>query len=180
MRPLVALVGIFRDEEASIGALLDSVKGIVDHSSLSDTGSKDKTFSIMLESGVSVGTTPEPILFAPFLPERKIIDFSATRNMSLDMEAQRPDKAVFTLSLSGDETLVEDEPGALRKFLEQHRDTNEDAFCVTMKRVSCASTVVVATTTRFMRSRSARTGRRWAHSSRACTSATRRKINRAS
>jgi hypothetical protein len=72
--------------------------------------------------------------FVPFdgLKDRKVINFAETRNMALNFEAARPDAAVFTLFLSGDETLVN---GAeLRAFLEQHRDAPEGAYRVMIRK----------------------------------------------
>lgn len=154
VRPLLALVGIYKNEAASIGELLDSVKGVVDHATLLDTRSDDSTRDLAREKfkewgagkvlfrgeNVLSAKLKNDIIEESFIPFQlgtwAVIDFAKTRNRSLDLEAQRDDKAVFTLSLSGDETLVEDEPGALRKFLGEHRDTDEDAFCITMKKDS--------------------------------------------
>jgi hypothetical protein len=144
IRPLLALVGIFRNEAQSIGAVLDSVKGIVDHATLLDTRSTDSTRDIARERFNMWGSNYINMVFEDAfvafegLPALGVIDFAATRNKSLHLEENREDAAVFALSLSGDETLVEERPGALREFLEQHRTTDEDAFCVTMKRESAS------------------------------------------
>ena len=135
MRPLLALVAIVKDEARSIRALLESVRGVADHVTILDTGSTDGTQDVIRE--VFAGRESLDYLreepFAAFdkISDRRIIDFAATRNRVLDLEAAREDAAEFTLMLSGDEVLV---GGAeLRAFLEAKRESSEDAYCVTMQ-----------------------------------------------
>src|SRR6266853_717614 len=108
MKPLLALVGIFRNEAASIRSVIESARAAVDHFTLLDTGSSDETSGMimgMAEGAHDFLSIGEIIPFAPFLSEHLVIDFGATRNRSLDLEAERSDAATFTLSLSGDEVL---------------------------------------------------------------------------
>ena len=150
MRPLLAVVAILKNEAASIRALLESVKGVADHYTILDTGSTDHTQDqiarFVAENPLTYGVSPEQTTYyrnaclvveEPFISfdgisDRKIIDFAATRNRALELEAVRDDAAVFTLFLSGDETL---ENGAeLRAFLEAHRDAPEGAYRVMIRK----------------------------------------------
>lgn len=99
------------------------------------------------------GLCEEPFRpFAALLP-RQLIDYALTRNRALDLHAAGarnlgrhysigvvttplragvdPEPAVFTLFMSGDETLCDGE--ALRAFLEEHRDDTEGAYTVNLR-----------------------------------------------
>jgi len=140
-RPLLALVAILKDEQASVRALLESALPFCEHVTIVDTGSTDDTqqliADVLREHGGDLDrhiVVEEP--FKPFAPlGERIIDFAATRNMALKFESERKERtepAVFTLFLSGDETL---HGGAeLRAYLEKHRDGSTGAYCVTMQR----------------------------------------------
>lgn len=147
MRPLLSLVGIFKNEEASIRRVIESARPAVDHFTVLDTGSTDETVKRIAGArrklaGVSNGNglvgidqfTEEP--FVPFRPmialasSRLIIDFAATRNRSLHLEETRPDAAVFTLMLSGDEELEGAE--ALRAFLATKREDGAATYSIEM------------------------------------------------
>jgi hypothetical protein len=138
MRPLLAVVAILKNEAASVCALLESARGVADHATLLDTGSEDGTQALIRANTRWNETDQVDQLleesFVPFdgLKDRKVIDFAGTRNRVLELEAARPDAAVFTLFLSGDETLTN---GAeLRAFLEQHRDAPEGAYRVMIRK----------------------------------------------
>jgi glycosyltransferase involved in cell wall biosynthesis len=141
-RPLLALVAILKNEERSVAALLDSVKGVVDRVTILDTGSTDATWAI-LASRLATPEGQHLIVQEPFVPyrpllaatpSRHVIDFAATRNRVLELEETREYPSVFCLMLSGDEVLHN---GAeLRAFLETQRDTTTDAFCITMMKDS--------------------------------------------
>ena len=137
-RPLLAVVAILKNEASSVIALLESVRGVADHATLLDTGSTDGTQALIRadtrwnETEQVDQLHEEPFIAFDGLKDRKVIDFSATRNRALELEAARPDAAVFTLFLSGDETLTN---GAeLRAFLEQHRDAPEGAYRVMIRK----------------------------------------------
>lgn len=125
-RPLLALVAILKNEAKSVRALLESVRGVADHVVILDTGSTDGTQALARD----VLDVPVEIVEEPFIPYRDtgIINFAATRNRALDLEGGRD---VFTLFLSGDEVLHG--CAALRTFLEEHRESTEDAFVVEMR-----------------------------------------------
>jgi hypothetical protein len=113
-RPLLAVVMIVKNEARGIRATLESVKPFVDRWTLVDTGSTDGTQAIIRE--VMAGT-PGDLFEEPF------VDFGTTRNLALDRAGTR---AVFTLMLSGDETLVGGP--ALRRFCEARREDKDGAY----------------------------------------------------
>lgn len=113
---LLALVMIVKDEAASIVATIESCKPHVDRVVILDTGSTDGTQDLIRQAcdGVPLQLYEEPF-----------VDFGTTRNRALELAGER---TVFTLMLSGDETLVD---GAeLRTFCEQHRADSEGAYLV--------------------------------------------------
>lgn len=127
MRPLLCLVAIVKDEAKSIAATLQSVRAHVDQVIVLDTGSTDGTQDLVREAGV--------VLFEEaYVPQKGAtrIHYGATRNRVLDLHAQQPEPAVFTLMISGDETLGVD-GDALRTFLESKRDATDGAYCVAMQ-----------------------------------------------
>jgi hypothetical protein len=139
MRPLLAVVAILKNEASSVRALLESVRGVADHITIFDTGSTDGTQDTINEWRATRGARGDDDRLiqgeiVPFedLSDRKVIDFAKTRNRALELEATRSDAAVFTLYLSGDETLVN---GAeLRAFLENHRHDTDGAYRVTISK----------------------------------------------
>ncbi len=72
--PLLGLVMIVKDENATIEATLASVKGDIDYWTIVDTGSKDGTQATIKAAMVGV---PGQLLSEPFA------DFSTTRNFAL-------------------------------------------------------------------------------------------------
>lgn len=114
--PLLSLVMIVKNEARSIEATIASVKPHVDRYTIVDTGSTDDTRERI--SSAFAGT-PGELHQAPF------VDFSTTRNLALDRAG---DASVFTLMLSGDETLHDGD--ALRAFCEQKRDAPDGAYHV--------------------------------------------------
>jgi glycosyltransferase involved in cell wall biosynthesis len=134
--PLVHLVMIVKNEAPSIKRVLDSVRGAVDSVTICDTGSEDGTQAKVREWCFEQ-QMPHVLVEKPFvafdkITDRRIIDFAATRNMALDIDAARDNPPVFTLMMSGDETLVGGMQ--LRAFLEAHRDAPDDAYAVLMQR----------------------------------------------
>lgn len=106
MTALLALVMIVKNEARSLRATIASVKPFVDRYLLLDTGSTDGTPAIAAEAFEG---TPGEVAEGPF------VDFGATRSRALDLLGT---SAVFSLMLSGDETL--EDGGALRRFCEAH------------------------------------------------------------
>ena len=98
---------IVKDEARSIAQTIASVKPFVDRYVILDTGSTDGTQSLARQA---FGDVPGEI------PEEAFVDFGTTRNRALDLLGTQ---AVFSLMLSGDETLQNGE--ALRRFCESHR-----------------------------------------------------------
>lgn len=107
-RPLLALVMIVKNEARSIRALAESLLPFIDRWTILDTGSTDGTQAIVREVFANVEGE---------LIEEPFVDFGTTRNRALELAG---DKAVFTLMLSGDETVQG--AAALRAFCEKHRD----------------------------------------------------------
>lgn len=135
MRPLLSLVMIVCNEAVSIQAVLNSVRGVVDHWTIVDTGSTDKTVEV-LGNYVSMFAEKGRVIAEPYIAyakieDHKIIDFAATRNRALVLEEDREDAALFTLFLSGDEVLQGGKE--LREFLETRRDDPDDAYCVMLQ-----------------------------------------------
>jgi glycosyltransferase involved in cell wall biosynthesis len=108
-RPLLSLVMIVKNESRSIRATIESVKPFVDRYLILDTGSTDGTQAIIKEAfeGVEGEVVEEPF-----------IDFGTSRNRALELAGGH---TIFTLMLSGDETLHGGE--ALRKFADEHRES---------------------------------------------------------
>jgi len=90
--PKIALSMIVRDAAATLGACLDSVRGVVDEMVIADTGSTDATVKIARESGARVIEIPWTN------------DFSEARNRALAGV-----HADWVLVLDADEVL---DPGA--------------------------------------------------------------------
>jgi glycosyltransferase involved in cell wall biosynthesis len=107
-RPLLSLVMIVKNEARSLRETIASVKPFVDRYTILDTGSTDGTQALIKEA---FGETPGEVAEEPF------VDFATSRNRALELAGAH---TVFTLMLSGDETLVNGE--ALRKFCEEHRN----------------------------------------------------------
>lgn len=126
-RPLIAFCAIFRDEAINVRATLNSVIGYLDCSVIHDTGSRDNTPNIVA-SYVSNGAIVRPKTYRLKNRNVEVFDFAANRNAVLDEVDQRIDRPVFTLFLSGDETLVGGDK--LREFLEAHRDDTDGAYSI--------------------------------------------------
>lgn len=136
--PLLALVMIVKNEARSIEATIASVKPYVDRYTIVDTGSTDGTQDLIRRAFEG---TPGEVLDAPF------VDFSTTRNVALEAAET---KSVFTLMLSGDETLMGGD--ALRAFCEAERSGSLGAYHVTIH---------YGGQSRYASSRLARTKNRW-------------------
>lgn len=122
-RPLLALVMILKDEAHNIAATIYSVRDAVDKVVVLDTGSTDGTQDVVAKACADVGLALE-------LHEGPFVDFATTRNRSNELHAQGPNPAVFTLMLSGDETLYNGR--ALREFLQARVDDPCGCYPVTM------------------------------------------------
>ena len=95
----ISLCMIARDEEAMIGACLESVRGAVDEIVVVDTGSRDRTMEIARRHGAKV------------LERAWDDDFAAPRNAAI-----KAAKGRWVLSLDADERLAPGAAGALRKL----------------------------------------------------------------
>ena len=142
--PLLSVLAIVKDESRSIAALLDSCADAADRFCVMDTGSTDQTLEILRtwQSSGRCSDLPSRLLaehpsmvvvedfepYTPLLPDRRLIDFAKTRNRLLDIAS---DDQIFTLFLSGDETLHGGEN--LRAFLEAHRDAPEGGYSIEMR-----------------------------------------------
>lgn len=152
-RPLLCLVSMLKDEAPNVKALLESARPHVDAWCVVDTGSTDGTLNVVRETVTSDWTVPgslfviDPVMHRLKRRDRSVFDFGTNRNTALDCarmlgraadafttigQLPPPDPAVFTLFLSGHETLHV-EGDALRLFLEAHRDAPEGAYCVQMR-----------------------------------------------
>jgi len=125
-RPLLSLVSIVKNEAGNFQKTLESVKPYIDWWTVVDTGSTDGTPDLVREVMHDV---PGHLEEAPF------IDFATTRNEALRLDADvhscDGERPVFTLMLSGDETLVGGDK--LRAFLEENREADVGAYCVMMQ-----------------------------------------------
>lgn len=118
-RQLLSLVMIVKDEARGIRETLESARPHIDRYTILDTGSTDGTQAIVRE--VMAGM-PGHMLEEPF------VDFGTTRSRALDLAGT---DAVFTLMLSGDETVHGGE--ALRRFCEEYRDEPDGAYFVKVR-----------------------------------------------
>ena len=126
-QPLLGLVMLVRNEEASIKATLESVRGVVDSVAILDTGSTDKTRLIASEVLAGMGV---PYFIAEegrecFDVRHDVIHYAKARNRALDIHAEHFGNVPYTLFLSGEETLEGGE--ALRRHLVER---GGDAWCV--------------------------------------------------
>jgi len=119
MKPLLSLVGIFKNEASNIRKVLEAAKPFVDTWHVYDTGSQDGTQGIVKE--VMDGVPGE-------LHEGPFVDFATARNTVLDFAAKDVNHAEFQIMISGDEFLRNGE--ALRTYLESHRDPDIDCHLV--------------------------------------------------
>jgi tetratricopeptide (TPR) repeat protein len=140
-KPLLALVMIVKDEAKSIVQTIRSCLPIVDRVVILDTGSTDGTQALVHETCKKVDYE---------LHEAEFVDYSTTRNEVLDIVGE---SVVFTLMLSGDETLLYAKK--LRDFCERFRDAEGEghgAYYVTVELGKCC---------RFLSPRLARTSDGW-------------------
>lgn len=115
MRPLLSLVMIVKDEAASIRKVLEEVRPFIDRWTILDTGSSDGTQDIIKEV---LGEWPGA------LHEETFIDFAASRNRVMDIDARSDWPAEFQLMLSGDEYLKDGVK--VLNHLQDHRETTVD------------------------------------------------------
>ncbi len=136
MRPLLSLVCMFRNEASNVRATLESARPHVDGWCITDTGSTDGTQRIVRETMHGLpGELHETQAVRTKLKrsDLRVFNFASNRNLVLDLvQQQRAPAPVFTLFLSGHETLHVD-GDALRKYLEKHRDANDGAYCVEIR-----------------------------------------------
>lgn len=136
-RALLALVMIVKNEAQSIRATIESVRDVVDHYTILDTGSTDETISIIQSA---FGGVPGMVHQGQFT------DYSTTRNLALGLAE---DEAQFCLMLSGDETLRD--AGELRAWLEERAAGGDGGyFCK-----------VILGDDHFASTRISRSGARW-------------------
>jgi tetratricopeptide (TPR) repeat protein len=103
--PRISLCLIARNEEAMIGACLESVRGVVDEVVLVDTGSTDRTMEIARQAGARVFEQPWRD------------DFAAPRN-----EALARATGDWVLILDADERLAPGAGKALRRAIRKNAD----------------------------------------------------------
>ncbi len=132
MRPLVFAAVMVKNEVDNVGALLESARAHVDGTVVTDTGSTDGTQDAVRAVGAPVEFHEEKPIVSPLRNGKMVFDFSDNRNRVLDLIFAREDKPVFSLFLGGHETLHVD-GDALRKFLEEHRDAPDGAYCIEMR-----------------------------------------------
>lgn len=111
----LSLCMIARDEEARIGACLESIRPFVDEMILVDTGSTDRTKEIALECGARVFTFPW------------VDSFAEARNQSL---AQARGEWIFWMD--ADDVISEECGRQLRELIEKHPD-KDAAYQVQVK-----------------------------------------------
>lgn len=104
--PLLSLVLLVKNESRSIDSIIRSCEKTIDRIDILDTGSTDQTKSIAEQTAKRI-KIPISIRNEPF------VDFSTSRNRSIALAAPH---AVFSLQLSGDETL--EGADTLREFLQ--------------------------------------------------------------
>lgn len=113
-RPLISLVMILKNEEASIQKTLLSVGHFIDRYTIwVDDKSTDRTFDLLAEG---LDSSQGKIIRGTFE------DFSQARNAALAAETE----ATFSLMLSGGESLVDGE--ALLEFCQDHVDDTDGAY----------------------------------------------------
>lgn len=122
---LVVLCMIVKDEVKNLRKTLDSVLGQVDGIVILDTGSTDGTQNLIRDCYIDFSSASTPPVH---LAEQSFVDFAASRNLVLDL-ADEKFHPVFTLMLSGDETLH----GNLRLQLEKLKDDAGPAYCIEMR-----------------------------------------------
>lgn len=105
-QPLLAAVGIFKNEAHSIQRTLESIKPFIDSWHFLDTGSTDGTPDVIRQ--VMEGTSGT-------LSLGDFSDYAQSRNKILDLQAGEINPAKHTLMISGDEVLVGGD--RLRSFL---------------------------------------------------------------
>ena len=123
-QPLLCLAAMFKNEAATVRQTLESVKPFIDRWTVLDTRSTDETSGIVLRT---LHLCENPV--RGLLHGDDFVDYATTRNRVLELAEEQ--HAVFTLTMSADETLSGGE--ALRAFLESHRDAPEGAYCVMMQ-----------------------------------------------
>ena len=104
--PSISLCMIVKDEEANLGACLESARDLVDEICVVDTGSSDATVRIAREHGARVRDVAWNDSFAE------------ARNHSLDMA-----RGEWILILDADERLAPESHGPLRRLAAGERDT---------------------------------------------------------
>jgi GT2 family glycosyltransferase/tetratricopeptide (TPR) repeat protein len=130
---LLSVCLIVKDEEALLGACLESVVDVADEIVVYDTGSSDRTVEIARAAGATV--------IEGYWDD----DFSRARNSALEHA-----HGEWVLSLDADETFLSD-PAALRRLLSQH-SAEVEAFMIAIENLQGAgNTRTVHTATRMFR-----------------------------
>jgi len=106
--PLFGVVMIVKNEARGMKETIRSFRDHVDHWTILDTGSTDRTREIIREELKGV---PGNLFEEPF------VDFSSTKNRALELHGT---STVFTIFLHGDEIIVN--PKGLVDFLQSRRD----------------------------------------------------------
>lgn len=125
-KSLICFTGIFRNEAPVVKKTFDSVAPYVDKIALIDTESTDGTMDVLISEN-------EKHRKQGSVTSATFVDYSTTRNKALELAQSKLSEpnALFTLMLSADEVLEGGE--ALRKFLWEHENDAQGAYCVTMQ-----------------------------------------------
>ncbi len=124
-RPLLGLVAIVKNEAVSIARTLESVRAVVDHCTVLDTGSSDETRDVVAKVGQEIWPGTKHVWCENF------VDYATARNRVLEIERTcRAESAEYALSLSADEVLHGGEH--LRTFLQSY-EGEESAFLVEVR-----------------------------------------------
>lgn len=116
--PHIALLIMVKNEKKRLHITLESVKDHVDSIVAYDTGSTDNTIEILREFSTRTGL---PL----HLKEGEFVDFSTSRNVSLDFADSIPD-VDFILLLDTNDELRGGEK--LREFAQQEQDSDKTGF----------------------------------------------------
>ena len=116
----IALLIMLKNEELRLHVTLESVLGVVDCIIAYDTGSTDNTINILREF-CDKNTIPLR------LKEGEFVDFSTSRNISLDF-ADSFDDIYYILLLDANDELIGGDK--LREFADNHKSDNSTSYMV--------------------------------------------------